>query len=255
MLNNLKKSKLFQAALYYSLAYICVGALAVVDSKIPRKEQFDPQEITFKVKECTLENHIKFHILGERHLYNYSSSQALNHFFDTAKPTVLLSEGIGPNLSQTHRNIDVLWTYDLIATATHTVYESPWEMAYQRKIPVHYLEKENGNTGFPQGIASWEIAFIHGNSAFSLLTASFMYFGVKGLYFLDKHGILPEMGYVNSPIVTERNKFMASEVLSYLQTHPSDKALMQVGKAHLEGILNHLGKAGKLECNDVPLTY
>lgn len=146
-------------------SYILTATLALGHFFVTTKfssPKYNPYLVNVNVKEVTLtKNNQKysFYLLGEVHLYNYSSSYYVNKLIEQKNIAVLLSEGVdvsslnlepSPKENSSYK-IKKSWqnycedllsiTYSIIAYGSRHIYEEPSQICYNKGIPVIWLEK------------------------------------------------------------------------------------------------------------------
>ncbi|MBI5064728.1 hypothetical protein HZA97_00700 [Candidatus Woesearchaeota archaeon] len=148
----------------YACAYTLIGSLALGHFYVSNNKgikQYNPNLINVEVQKISLEKEGKtyeFYLLGELHLYNYSSSVYATKLIEQKDISLLLSEGVdrsGPPTVEDLKNVrlpsglgwrDVCETalgmsYVVMALGSGYVYYSPSEICYDKGIQVIFLEK------------------------------------------------------------------------------------------------------------------
>ncbi len=148
----------------YACAYTLIGSLALGHFYISNDQKmnwYNPRLVNVEVQKVSLAREGKtyeFYLLGELHLYNYSSSVYATKLIEEKDISLLLSEGVNradPPTIEELKNASLPsglgWrdfcetalgmTYVVMALGSGHVYYSPSEICYDKGIPVIFLEK------------------------------------------------------------------------------------------------------------------
>lgn len=241
----------------YLCTYTLVSSLAYSHFKLSaRMEQFQKEKVDVIVREFTLErNNKRYHlyVLGELHIYNYSSSSYVQRLVREVRPDRLLSEGIGMGDKQkvggfrgyTERMLGV--SYKIMAAGSGRFYPDVAHVCLEEGIPITPLEVVDEQTKGRKGLSDGAYMFLGVTSTVSVLYAPAFYF----CYLPMRHLGIPNLERITSVIlpgaISKRNELMVKEAVSEMDRQGELAYLMCFGKVHVDGIVLELPKYGKLQ--------
>lgn len=218
-----------------------------------RHYEFNPDRVCFEVRECSF-NGEKFYIMGEEHMYNFSSSYAAYKLMKNKEIEVLLSEGVKRS-PVTRKKISLserlrIYSYRLYAAATDKKFYSIRDACIANNVPIEFLESDSNDRqiGRVRGMTKFEDIYTAAGSAVYLALAPFSYiasipFGSANSEFYSK---VPKIEKEINRMISRLDRIMAENFVVYLGEN--DKlALVRVGFNHLDGFLEVMAEKGKLE--------
>ncbi len=241
----------------YLCTYALVSSLAYSHFKLSsRMEQFHKEKVDVIVREFTLERNNKIYhlyLLGEAHVYNYSSSSYVQRLVREVRPDRLLSEGmdirdkpkVGGFRGYTEKMIGV--SYKIIAAGSGRFYPDVVHFCLEEGIPIIPLEVVDEQTKGRKGLSDGTYVLLGITSTASVLYAPAFYFGYLPMRYFG----IPDLERITSVIlrgaIYKRNELMVKEAVSEMDRQGELTYLKRVGKGHVDGVVLELHKYGKLQ--------
>lgn len=241
----------------YLCTYALVSSLAYSHFKLlPRIEQFHKGKVDVAMREFTLERDNKryhLYLLGEMHVYNYSSSSYVQKLVREVRPDRLLSEGMSigdkPKLKgfrgYTERMIG--FSYKLMAAGSGRFYPDVGYFCLEEGIPITPLEKVDEQTKGRKGLSDRAYIFLGVTSTASVLFAPAFYFGSLPMKYLGIPHLEKIVSVILPGAIYKRNELMVEAAVSEMDRLGELTYLMRVGEGHVDGVVFELPKYGKLQ--------
>lgn len=227
-----------------------------ISEVIEKYKGFNESQLNVNVRRFNYKYNNKdyeFYILGEAHLYNYSSSAYVKKLIEDKNISMLLCEGVklDGQRNNSWRSLieyEVGVVYSFIGTSSGHNYKDPWDICLEKQIQPIPLEKIDQKTKGRQGMEDKYYVVLGITLTTTIIQAPLIYFAfAPARYFsfpkyLTKHiDKLPLTG-----IIDNRNHNMVEEAIVKLVENPDKMPLIGVGQAHVKGMLDEFAKQGKL---------
>lgn len=266
LLNRLKKfaKGLPRKLGVFTCTYALIASLAVGHYSLTynTKHSYNKNRVNIDIRKFTLEcgnEMYNFYILGEVHLYNYSSSFHAKKFIEKVKPDTNLTEGMGPEEFEKaqgwrkYSEYSVVCMYIIYAKGSGMYNSSPYTICKEQGIPIIHLEKIDEEKKGREGVSDSSYVLLGAAGTVSLLSAPVFYFAIVpqryfGMTNLEKLALMIAPGQLH-----KRNELMAESAISKMEKRPELIYLITIGKAHMPGMVDELSKYGKL--HEVPFSF
>jgi len=231
--------------LVYPLAYtLAVGMAASHFVATLKTPSYDPSLVNVQAESWYIQdksNERAALVIGEMHIYNYSSQTFVRNLIKNSDVDVMLLEGPSEDISV---SIPEMVTILSLAAGAQAVYAPP-----RADVPEFHLEMIDSSSEFYEGVDTETVSYVRGGLKAASLFGPGLYFMGLPLrtHSLDSFKELLGVNENHIGLLEKRNELMSSSISHYLREHPNHQVLIIVGKNHVDGIKENLRKIYPLE--------
>jgi len=251
-LKKLPKKLAIHACTYALVSSLAIGHYTLTQKN---KQEYKSKDVGVNVQKFILENENKkyqFYLLGEEHIYNYSSSFYVGKLIEEVDPNFLLTEGINrteykkARLWKKYSERAMALAYDIIALGSDRAYAEPSEICKNKGIPIKCLEQVSELNKGRGGLSNTAYGVIGVAGTTILATAPAAYFGAVPLRYFDIPYLKGAEKIILPGAIHNRDKLMVKSAILDINQDPNSTYLIRGGKAHCQGMINEFSKYGKL---------